>query len=321
MQFINIRDYKTGDTIKALNFGGPKCYKVSNRYVWAPEGGTNLIINENSIILDPLGLVINNPNIWIIVSHQNAGTADWKVTVKNLATSEEKAGVYPFNLRSNSNVYELECKPGTWVMASCGGYKIESSWVGKKPYEAYKLKGTNEIVYIAKIKTDNNYSNPTDDEHGYIFKVYGNPSSLNIRAQFVARGWLFSKYNDNFIPVIGVNMDYPESWEHYFTVSNTAEISTVKNIINEKLIELDGHISYYREHYIGKNMYTKLCTANKDTSNWWLYQGYDIVYGNNIRTTSWILNPYHSICKGIEIGAYLNEEEATLVINALHGLD
>lgn len=144
MQFINIKDHKTGDTVKALNFGGPKCYKVSNRFVWAPEGGTSLTINENSITLEPLGLVINNPNIWTIVSHQNVGTVDWRITVKNLATNEEKSGVYPFNL--SGNVYELECQPGTWVMASCGGYKIESSWEGKQNYELYRLKGTGEKI-------------------------------------------------------------------------------------------------------------------------------------------------------------------------------
>ena len=145
MQFLNIRDYKTGGTIKALNFGGPKCYKVSGKYVWAPEGGTSLAISENSITLEPLGLVINNPNIWTVVSHQNIGTADWRITVKNLATNEEKSGVYPFNLQGN--VYELECQPGTWVMASCGGYKIESSWSGQQSYELYRLKGTNELLY------------------------------------------------------------------------------------------------------------------------------------------------------------------------------
>lgn len=144
MQFINIKDYKTGDTIKALNFGGQKCYKVSGKYVWAPEGGTSLVNAENSITLEPLGLVINNPNIWTVVSNQNVGTVDWRITVKNLATNEEKSGVYPFNL--NGNVYELECQPGTWVMASCGGYKIESSWSGQQADEVYRLKGTGEII-------------------------------------------------------------------------------------------------------------------------------------------------------------------------------
>ena len=144
MQFINIKDHKTGDTVKALNFGGPKCYKVSNRYIWAPKGGTSLTINENNIVLEPLGLVVNNPNIWTIVSHQNIGTANWRVTVKNLATNEEKTNVYPFNL--NGNVYELECQPGTWVIASCGGYKIESSWNEQNTTTCLRLKGTNETI-------------------------------------------------------------------------------------------------------------------------------------------------------------------------------
>lgn len=164
MQFINIKDHKTGDTVKALNFGGPKCYKVSNRFVWAPNGGTSLTINENSIILEPLGLVVHNPNIWTIVSHQNIGTANWRVTVKNLATNEEKSGVYPFNL--SGNVYELECQPGTWVMASCKGYKIESSWVGQTSNEAFRLKGTGEILYIITISIAG-----TGTSFGYLYMV------------------------------------------------------------------------------------------------------------------------------------------------------
>ena len=165
MQFINIKDYKTGDTVKALNFGGPKCYKVSNRSVWAPEGGTSLTINENSIVLEPLGLVINNPNIWTVVSNQNVGTVDWRVTVKNLATNEEKSGVYPFNF--SGNVYELECQPGTWVMASCGGYKIESSWSGQQSYELYRLKGTGEKITTGYFVC----FNPLYSGNGLIYKA------------------------------------------------------------------------------------------------------------------------------------------------------
>ena len=88
---------------------------------------------------------------WTIVSHQNMGTANWRVTVKNLATNEEKSGVYPFNL--TGNVYELECQPGTWLMASCGGYKIESSWAGQRPFETYRLKGTGETLYTFSIRS------------------------------------------------------------------------------------------------------------------------------------------------------------------------
>ena len=154
MQFINIKDYKTGDTVKALNFGGPKCYKVLGKYVWAPEGGNSLVTAENSITLEPLGLVINNPNIWTVVSNQNIGTANWRITVKNLATNEEKSGVYPFNF--SGNVYELECQPGTWVMASCGGYKIESSWSGQQANEFYRLKGTGEIIRYIGVEVQGN---------------------------------------------------------------------------------------------------------------------------------------------------------------------
>ena len=82
---------------------------------------------------------------WTILSHQDIGTANWRVTVQNDFDGEIKTGVYPFNLEGK--VYELECQPGTWVMASCGGYKIESSWEGKTAEQAYRLKGTGEIIY------------------------------------------------------------------------------------------------------------------------------------------------------------------------------
>ena len=146
MSFINIRDYKTGKVVKALNFGGPKLYTVEGRQVWAPKNGTSFTITDTTIKLLPLNLTINHTNIWVIISHQNIGTINWRVTVKNLATNEVKLGVYPFNW--HGNVYELECQPGTWVIASCGGYKIESSWVGKNSNEAYRLRGTGEIIKI-----------------------------------------------------------------------------------------------------------------------------------------------------------------------------
>ena len=217
MQFINIKDYKTGNTIKALNFGGPKCYKLSNRYVWAPEGGLNISYTETNITLEPLGLVINNPNIWTVVSHQNIGTVDWRVTVKNLATGEEKAGVYPFNL--NGNVYELECQPGTWVMASCGGYKIESSWEGKKSDEIYRLKDTWEIIYSYDRIIDYTVHWVAKNITGFYTYYYG------------SQNWSLD------MPVTcfkaGVNYPYIDTFSHYEQIgyfSHTADMMVLEDI-------------------------------------------------------------------------------------------
>lgn len=144
MQFINIKDYKTGRVIKALNFGGPKCYKLAGRYVWGPEGGESLVIDQSKITLNPFKITLDNSNIWTVVSHQNPGTTNWRTVVKNSITQEEKI-VFPFS--RSGEVYELKCMPGTWVMASCGGYKIESTWEGKRSYELFRLKGTGEVMY------------------------------------------------------------------------------------------------------------------------------------------------------------------------------
>ena len=255
MQFINIKDYKTGDTVKALNFGGPKCYKVSNRHVWAPEGGTSLVTNENSIVLEPLGLVINNPNIWTVVSHQNIGTVNWRITVKNLATNEEKAGVYPFNL--TGNVYELECQPGTWVMASCGGYKIESSWEGQLSHEIYRLKGIGEIVYKA-------YSSESN-VNAFVFTAH-NTSESQISLEYYVKTSGFSNLyghlqggnawwvlNPRLIPV-------KPGWEPLAAIGY-ANYDTAQAYYNEIIQKIDGYIYRFYNPSSGERFYGRVNAA------------------------------------------------------------
>lgn len=103
-------------------------------------------VSEGVAILNPLGSSTVIKSKWEVVSHENIGTANWRVAIRDVNTGEVKTGVYPFNL--DGKVYELECQPGTWVIASCGGYKIESSWIGQTTEQVYKLKGTGEIIKI-----------------------------------------------------------------------------------------------------------------------------------------------------------------------------
>ena len=148
MPMCEIKDHKTGETLKAYDFGGPEIYYAGTSLVYAPLGGTSVSTNENLASLNPLGITSIMKPRWEVTGHVGIGTANWRVSVVDTSTGETKDGVYPFNLQGN--VYELECQPGTWVIASCGGYKIESSWVGKTAEQVYKLKGTGEIIKIQK---------------------------------------------------------------------------------------------------------------------------------------------------------------------------
>ena len=171
MPMCEIKDHKTGETIKALNFGGDSLYQVNGKYVWAPKGGTSISETTDSYTLSPHGIHIGKENVlWQIIGHDNVNTCSWRVTVKNQVTNEIISGVYPFNVRGK--VYELECQPGTWVMASCGGYKIEASWVGKTNEQCYRLKGTGEIIK----KT--NYTAATYDDRQYSL-VWSNKNRLD----------------------------------------------------------------------------------------------------------------------------------------------
>ena len=255
MPMCEIKDHKTGETIKALNFGGDSLYQVNGKYVWAPKGGTSLTINENSIVLEPLGLVINNPNIWTVVSHQNIGTVNWRITVKNLATNEEKAGVYPFNL--TGNVYELECQPGTWVMASCGGFKIESSWAGQLSHEIYRLKGIGEIVYKA-------YSSESK-VNAFVFTAHNTSESQISLDYYVKTGGFFNLYghlqgdnawmglNPRLIPV-------KPGWEPIAT-NGHANYDTAQAYYNEIIQKIDGYIYRFYNPSSGERFYGRVNAA------------------------------------------------------------
>ena len=144
MPMCEIKDHKTGETLKAYDFGGPEVYYAGTSLVYAPLGGTSVSPSEHLATLQPLGITSIMKPRWEVTGHTNVGTANWRVSVVDTSTGETKDGIYPFNL--NGNVYELECQPGTWVMASCGGYKIESSWSGQQANEFYRLKGTDEKI-------------------------------------------------------------------------------------------------------------------------------------------------------------------------------
>ena len=152
----------TGLIEEGLNFGGSNqiAYVVDGTIVYAPLGGTSITKYGSTAFLNPLGLTSEDAlGTWSILSHQDINTCAWRVTVKNSLTKEVKSGVYPFSF--SGKVYQLPCG-GEWVMASCGGYKIESTWDGQLTNECHILKGTGE-----KIRTTTEYS--SFNNYGYRF--------------------------------------------------------------------------------------------------------------------------------------------------------
>jgi hypothetical protein len=102
-----------------------KLYQVNGEWVKASCGGKNINSDDNltnscndedsCYILEGTGETINVPMKWKIISHENRGTCDWRITVENNITTERIEGVYPFNL--NGKIYKLDNDDN--VMASC----------------------------------------------------------------------------------------------------------------------------------------------------------------------------------------------------------
>lgn len=177
MPMCDIKDHKTGQTLKAYDFGGPEVYYAGTSLVYAPLGGTSVSTSEHLATLQPLGITSIMKPRWEVTGHTNVGTANWRVSVVDTSTGNTKDGVYPFNLQGN--VYELECQPGTWVMASCGGYKIESSWSGKQANELYRLKGTDEKISMEGLGSFTIYYMLPTFTH-YNDGAYGSAPSIHI---------------------------------------------------------------------------------------------------------------------------------------------
>jgi len=85
------------------------------------------------------------PVKWEKISEKNRGTCDWRLTVENNLTKEVLTDVYPFD-PDNGHVYKLDT--GEVVMAKCGGETLLDNWEGKRIYNCYLLKETNEKINI-----------------------------------------------------------------------------------------------------------------------------------------------------------------------------
>lgn len=241
MPYANILDKKTGNTFKALDFGGPYVYKVNDKMVHAPQGGTSVSFEEKVATLNPLNLTSVLEDRWEIISHQDIGTANWRVTVKNHSTQEVKTGVYPFNL--NGNVYELECQPGTWVMASCGGYKIESSWSGQQSYELARLKGTNELLY--------SIINIGGGPYLWYCIIWQSPPDNGVTSQYTTGLARIDMWYQNAKWVIGVKATVSNPG---ITVDKTLQdLKTAANLVDGQLYIIDhryyGEYVWYTKYY------------------------------------------------------------------------
>ena len=254
MPMCDIKDHKTGETLKAYDFGGPEVYYAGTSLVYAPLGGTSVSASENLATLQPLGITSIMKPRWEVTGHTNVGTANWRVSVVDTSTGETKDGVYPFNLQGN--VYELECQPGTWVMASCGGYKIESSWSGQQSYEVYRLKGTGEKIYII------DYSKQPKPSTYYNTLIIYNFSNVGPLIGGTLVDWaipLAFKIGDSQM-YRAIPKEFP-----------------VKSLIVETLSEL---IPYYRYPPVSTESFNKAVEYFNENKESWI-----TTYFNNLRTS------------------------------------
>lgn len=147
-----------------------------------------------------------------ILSHQNIGTKEWRVTVKNKDTNETQEGVYPFNLKGS--LYQLD--NGEWVLASCGGESIEEMWDGQGADECHRLQGTGEIIKIEC--SDGHYWNgiacaPYENQATYILdEINGEISNIS-----------FYTNNSRTIPLVDDYILFLEAGKTYHAIdySNT----------------------------------------------------------------------------------------------------
>ena len=255
MPMCEIKDHKTGETLKAYDFGGPEVYYAGTSLVYAPLGGTSVSPSEHLATLQPLGITSIMKPRWEVTGHTNVGTADWRVSVVDTSTGETKDGVYPFNLKGN--VYELECQPGTWVMASCGGYKIESSWEGQLSHEIYRLKGIGEIVYKA-------YSSESN-VNAFVFTAH-NTSESQISLEYYVKTSGFSNLyghlqGDNAWGVLNPRLiPVKPGWEPLAAIGY-ANYDTAQAYYNEIIQKIDGYIYRFYNPSSGERFYGRVNAA------------------------------------------------------------
>ena len=280
-----IKDHKTGETLKAYDFGGPEVYYASTSLVYAPLGGTSVSSSENLATLNPLGITSIMKPRWEVTGHVGMGTADWRVSVVDTSTGNTKDGVYPFNLQGN--VYELECQPGTWVIASCGGYKIESSWAGQLSHEIYRLKGIGEIVYkayssesrvTAFVFTSHNTSESQISllywvKTGGGFELYGLLQCDNLQ---IGNTWTVP--NPRLIPV-------KPGWEPVATMG-PASYGTAQAYYNEIIQKIDGYIYRFYNPSSGERFYGRVNAARCSFVDYAYYYYYSPDQGSTVSIPS-----------------------------------
>ncbi len=109
-------------------------------------------------IIDEIQKHSKNDSQWELDKELNKGTKDYKITLKHrfdtTITSMQDVEVYPFN--ASKKLYHVIDNTGGngWVKANCGGEEVFDYWDGKKDSEVYKLKETNELITLTKLKYD-----------------------------------------------------------------------------------------------------------------------------------------------------------------------
>jgi hypothetical protein len=264
MPKCEILNHATSQIEIGIDFGGTNIYDVGGTLVYAPSGGTSISYVGDTATLNPLGLDSLNclDDAYEIVSHQDIGTCNWRITVKNLLTDVTIAGVYPFNL--DGKVYQLECGGNEWVMASCGGYEIvDELGVGGL---CYTLSGTGEEIivyssYVAEIVSGSMYMESYYHYDGSTFSVtpigfdiYPNMSGNLIgNAMSSVSSSVITKKYINYGDTDQIPNDEYISMTHDFPLQDTLALGTSENLIGQYTAIVDNGLHYMFDNEITWN--------------------------------------------------------------------
>jgi hypothetical protein len=167
MPIAEFENIYTQEVVKGINFGGSnqKVYHVGDTLVYAPNGGTSIGYANSEYTLNPLGLISSGGSVdWTIQSYQYNGDGTWYVTLENIFTGDTISNVLPFN--ESGSFYTTHCD-SVDVLANCGGYKVEDTWVGQDLAKDWKrLVHTDSSLPHEILKYNENFGDtpsPTPD--------------------------------------------------------------------------------------------------------------------------------------------------------------
>jgi len=143
------------------------------------------------------------PSRYTVESHQNRGTKDWRVTVKDTENHITHENVYPFNLEGS--LYFLPT--GERVLASCGGESIRDSWENQQEGEFWIIDNNEK----EKIKIEDKNTTATLAFY-YVYNCAGEIAGLKFKVYTTKNGESKLIYTEDYTGFGVKNREPDNSW-------------------------------------------------------------------------------------------------------------